>query len=394
MTQETPLPSAAPPVSPAPQRILSIDAYRGLTMLILASGGLALSRLEKVSGWEWLGDQFTHREWVGCTFWDLIQPSFMFLVGASMPFAFAIRQAQGTSVWGCWGHVLKRALVLILVGVVLDSVDKTIVTVQLIRVLQQIALAYIVAFAFLQGGWMGQAAGVVITLGLHTYLMLDYGWRQGTDPWAKDANLGTWLDQLFHQYTTGWGFPNLLVPPRGSYTVLNFLPSTATLLLGSLAATYIKANQGKTVGWHLALAGLALLAIGWGLSFPIPLVKRIWTASFGLFAAGWTVLALSFFHTLTEEWKWRSWAWPLAIAGMNSLFLYVAGELFRARMGQILKPWVYPLLGPTAVSLSPEQLAAGLKPSPLPEIALSFSVLLAFWGIALWLHSKKIHFKA
>ena len=31
----------------------------------------------------------------GCSFWDLIQPSFMFMVGVAMPFSYASRRAAG-----------------------------------------------------------------------------------------------------------------------------------------------------------------------------------------------------------------------------------------------------------------------------------------------------------
>ena len=64
-------------------------------MLMMVSAGMGTYELLKDPTWRPLADQFTHRDWVGCTFWDLIQPSFMFIVGAAMPFSFANRQAKG-----------------------------------------------------------------------------------------------------------------------------------------------------------------------------------------------------------------------------------------------------------------------------------------------------------
>src|SRR5262249_53411000 len=129
--------------------------------------------------WYWLADQLRHREWEGCTFWDLIQPSFMFIVGAAMPFAFALRESQGHS----WGrqlfHAVKRAGLLLLLGLFLDyyqrGVRRDLATladiwepVPLIRVLQQIAIGYLIAFPFLRLGPRIQAAMVVFLLAGHT----------------------------------------------------------------------------------------------------------------------------------------------------------------------------------------------------------------------------------
>src|SRR5215831_4177400 len=99
-----------PPV-PA-DRLVSLDAYRGFTMLAMASAGLGTAHLLNDPTWGGLADQLEHREWIGCTAWDLIQPSFMFIVGAAMPFSFAQRRQRGDS-WGRqFGHVLRRAFLL------------------------------------------------------------------------------------------------------------------------------------------------------------------------------------------------------------------------------------------------------------------------------------------
>src|SRR5262245_9005934 len=86
---------AAPPAS---ERLLSLDAYRGLIMLTLLAGGIFHS-LQGHPTWGWLAVQNEHVAWEGCVYWDLIQPSFMFMVGVAMPFALARRAARGDS-WG------------------------------------------------------------------------------------------------------------------------------------------------------------------------------------------------------------------------------------------------------------------------------------------------------
>src|SRR5947209_10223207 len=109
------------PDAPAPERLVSVDAYRGFVMLAMVSAGLGMQKLMNDPTWHWLADQFEHRPWEGCTFWDLIQPSFMFIVGVAMPFSFALRQARGAT----WGRRLVdaagRSLTPIAVGVLLAT---------------------------------------------------------------------------------------------------------------------------------------------------------------------------------------------------------------------------------------------------------------------------------
>ena len=73
---------------PQPARLVSLDAYRGAVMLLMASGGLGLLQatrnLDPGSPWKWIGMQVEHTEWVGATLWDFIQPAFMFMVGVAL----------------------------------------------------------------------------------------------------------------------------------------------------------------------------------------------------------------------------------------------------------------------------------------------------------------------
>ena len=94
-------------------RVMSIDAYRGFVMLAMASSGFGFSALAKPENLQKLAEsganpfpdwllkglayQFDHIAWAGCGFWDLIQPSFMFMVGVAMAFSYLKRQQEGQS---------------------------------------------------------------------------------------------------------------------------------------------------------------------------------------------------------------------------------------------------------------------------------------------------------
>ena len=105
--------------SPLVGRVNSVDFYRGLTMFLLAGESTLLYEhfLQCDSGiLHFLGTQFSHHEWHGMHFWDLIQPFFMFIVGVSIPFAVANRLKKGDSKKTITLHALKRSFLLLLFG--------------------------------------------------------------------------------------------------------------------------------------------------------------------------------------------------------------------------------------------------------------------------------------
>src|SRR5262245_51819980 len=104
------------------ERLVSLDAYRGFVMLAMASGGgAALAAIPDSPGGlsaadhirHFLAGQLDHVAWGGCAFWDLIQPSFMFMVGVAMPFSYASRKARGEGWSTMLSHALSRSLILV-----------------------------------------------------------------------------------------------------------------------------------------------------------------------------------------------------------------------------------------------------------------------------------------
>jgi len=117
----------------APARLVSMDAFRGLWIVLMVSSGLRIhGTVERLwtapewqhlrtPTWQWLAHHTDHAEWSGCTFWDLIQPSFMFTVGCALAFSIASRKARGHSFWRMLGHAIFRSLALIFLSIFLIS---------------------------------------------------------------------------------------------------------------------------------------------------------------------------------------------------------------------------------------------------------------------------------
>src|SRR5262249_44759914 len=88
-TDQTVAPASTNPAAGS-QRIVAIDALRGFDMFwILGGEGLfhALDRMDGGPVTSALAAQFTHKEWAGFAFYDLIFPLFVFIVGVSIVFS-------------------------------------------------------------------------------------------------------------------------------------------------------------------------------------------------------------------------------------------------------------------------------------------------------------------
>ena len=103
-----------------PQRVSSVDAYRGFVVFLMMAEVLRLGRVAEAfpesAFWAFLDLHQSHVPWVGCSLHDLIQPSFSFLVGVALPYSMASRASKHQSVTMMWVHTLRRSLILILLG--------------------------------------------------------------------------------------------------------------------------------------------------------------------------------------------------------------------------------------------------------------------------------------
>src|SRR5947207_13851506 len=133
-----------------PQRLASIDAYRGLVMFLMMAEVLRLSqvssKLPDSAFWKFLAFHQSHVPWAGCSLHDLIQPSFSFLVGVSLPFSIASRRARGQSSLWMTGHALWRAVVLVALGIFLRSIGLSQTNFTFEDTLTQIGLGYVPLF--------------------------------------------------------------------------------------------------------------------------------------------------------------------------------------------------------------------------------------------------------
>ena len=160
-------------VSTAPQtmvnpmkRLVSLDVVRGITiafMILVNNGG---------SG-KYSYSQLEHSAWNGWTLTDLVFPSFLFIAGISIVFSTESRLARGESKGALRLHVLKRSVILFLLGLVVNGFPLFhLGTLRIYGVLQRIAICFF--FASLLYLWNSRAwvAATTVVAALIGYWIL------------------------------------------------------------------------------------------------------------------------------------------------------------------------------------------------------------------------------
>ncbi len=398
---ETPKATAAELTPPAPIRLSSLDAYRGLVMFLMMAEVLSLCRVSSALGqsafWKFLCHHQSHVEWIGCSLHDLIQPSFSFLVGVALPFSLASRRARGQSGVRMTWHAAWRAVALILLGVFLRSIGRPQVYWTFEDTLSQIGLGYLFLFLLgfrpLRDQWIALAlllVGYWSAFALYPLPGAEFDYSKVSVPnnwahlmtgfaahWNKNSNLAwafdTWFLNLFAREK-----PFLF--NGGGYATLSFIPTLATMVLGLVGGEVLR---GQRQPWAkvrlLVLAGLIGLGAGaalGGLNI-CPVVKRIWTPSWALYSGGWCFLLLAGFYSLLDVWNHKAWALPLVVIGMNSIGAYCMAHLFEGFVSGSLDT----VFGANSFKVFGEAYAPLLHGT---------AVLLGLWLMLFWLYRRKI----
>src|SRR5262245_2961984 len=102
---------------PRSPRLISLDTFRGIVMVLMASDGIKLTEVARNFAenrvWQFFARQSDHVRWQGCTLWDLIMPAFIFMVGVSLPYSVASRRKRGQGTARLFAHAVWRSLVLV-----------------------------------------------------------------------------------------------------------------------------------------------------------------------------------------------------------------------------------------------------------------------------------------
>lgn len=382
-------------------RLTSLDTFRGVTMLFMASEILRIPEVARQfpdsAVARWMAANLDHVPWTGGGPWDLIQPAFMFMVGVALPFSIASRQARGDSFARMFRHSGFRAIVLIALGIFLRSQHRPQTYFTFEDVLTQIGLGYVFLFllawarprtqalaaaAILVGYWAWFAFYPLPPPGFDTTTVgVSADWPHQLSGfaahWNKNTNAAHWADV--------W-FLNLFPRERpfafnsGGYLTLNFVPSLGTMIFGLLAGGVLKGEgDGRTKVRRLAFWGVSGIVIGLviaGLGL-CPIVKRIWTPTWTLVSTGWVVVFLAGYYYVIDLQGHRRWAYPFLVVGTNSIAMYV---LVHVATDYLTRSWAIHL------GRTPFQVFGPV----FTPITIGAAVLAVFWLILAWMYRRGI----
>jgi predicted acyltransferase len=357
------------------QRLMCIDALRGFDMLWIIGGAEVAVTFSKASGISCLSgiEQHFDHAWGQFHFYDLIMPLFLFIVGVVMPFSFGKRSVKGDSKKKIYYHVLKRVVLLYILGLIasghLLTFDSTKIHLWT-DTLHAIAFGYLISSVLIletKLQWQ-----IVITAGL---LLLYWGVMalvpipgHGRGHFEPQLNLAIFVDNavLGHwQEGAGWTY------------ILSSMTFICSVMLGTFAGQIlISPARPKRKTGLLVIMGIALIIAGkiWGIWFPI--IHHLWTSSMVLYAGGISCLLLALFYLIIDIWGFRKWAFIFKVIGMNAITVYVATHLLDFR-----------LIGDVFVG--------GLSgwSGNWTEFIRSLASLSVIWLILYWMYSKKTFIK-
>jgi predicted acyltransferase len=330
-----------PALAPTPvQRLLSLDVVRGITIAFM----IMVNNNGGSGSWGFMN----HAKWNGLTPTDLVFPTFVFVVGASIVFAFDARLERGATRSQLAWHTLQRAGILFLLGIVVNGFPFfALEHLRIYGVLQRIAVCYLVVGLFyLWDRRVSSKVAVLVAALVGYWVLLRWVPVPGAGVPGRDIpfldpdlNLVAWLDRhlmpghLYENWTT-----HNLRDPEG---LLSDIPAIGTALLGLLAGMWLRGSKtvaAKSKG--LAAACVVLLASGYLWSVWFPLNKKLWTSSYVLVSAGWSLALLAAAYWAIEQRGWfrgrgRVWIWPWLVFGSNAIVAYMVSELLPGMLDNV-----------------------------------------------------------
>jgi predicted acyltransferase len=376
---------AKPPASSArsakPARLLSLDAFRGLTIL-------AMILVNNPGSW---GDQYwplAHAEWHGWTPTDLIFPFFLFIVGTALAYSLRrFRDGERIRPAVYW-RIVRRTALLMFLGWMPYLLLQTIGAVQgetfdlssmrLPGVLVRIAIVYFfTSLIVLHIPLRGQIVlGIILLIGYWALLALLPNFGEYERNLSHEGNVVGWVDRAVlgpdHMYSG-----DRVTDPEG---LLSTLPAVVTALLGYWTGLFIQ-RRGLNYEMVLVMLGCGAIcvqvALLWG--FALPINKKLWTSSYVLLSGGLAMQLLAGCLLKFDLWGWRRLARPFEVVGVNAIFVFVASGLLSIGLskwmiqGVTAKEWIYSQL-----------FTSWITDPKLASLAFALAMV-AFWWLVCWI---------
>jgi predicted acyltransferase len=418
-------------------RLISLDVFRGLTILLMTI-------VNNPGSWSTIYPPLQHAEWHGCTPTDLVFPFFVFIMGAAISFAMPTKTYDSTTfnkiftrslrmiclgiffnffssiqIFGLEGIplIIGRLLITALVGYALmgnfEAKLKTYLAVSIFIIYMILAYGGIEAYQSVRLPGVLQRIGIVYFIASLLYLkttqrtqlltaigiLLGYWGIMTLIPapgfeitnLEKGTNLAAWVDNFLlkgHMWESSKTWD-----PEG---VLSTIPAIATgiigLLIGQLLNSTLLKNQKIK---KIFLIGVILIVLGqiWDIVFPIN--KALWTSSYVLYTAGLATLILSVLYYLIDIADYKKGVKLFQIWGVNPMIVFFLSQIVPQSMAMVSLP--NPNIPAEQINLWDYLYVFKVLPffnNPMTA-SLVFALLYAgMWSILLaYFYKKKMYFK-
>jgi predicted acyltransferase len=363
------------------ERIVSVDALRGLAMFMILStqigGAPVFKTFAGLFGPGFVEATSGQLTWANqeVSVLNIPQSIFIFVVGLVIPYSLRSRLAC-TDKRIVVLHVFLRAAILFVLGMIAGGHLLNLDWNKFYfynNVLEYIAIGYLIcALLVLYSSPRVQQAVTAFLLLLvwGIYLFIPAPGGQG-DRYSQQMNIGIYLDQLIlgpHGH-----------PFKGYWTAaLNTIGQTSNMLLGVVIGHVLFSDRSKAQKAKvLLLSGLALWAAGLIWAFVFPSLRSNMTSSYVLQACGISTLLLALFFQLIDIWGYSKWAFFFIVFGANSIAIYMMAHLFK-----------FNLIGDIFVS--------GLCrffPPNVGSFIQAVAAMLVMWSIMYYLYCKRTFIK-
>ncbi|XAR69657.1 Heparan-alpha-glucosaminide N-acetyltransferase [Bertholletia excelsa] len=390
--------SLRPPERPKTKRVATLDAFRGLTvvlMILVDDAGGAYPRID-------------HSPWNGCTLADFVMPFFLFIVGVAIALALKKRPKVSAAV----KRIIIRTLKLLFWGILLqggyshapDDLAYGIDMKQIrwCGILQRIALVYLAValietfttklrptaldpghfsiFTAYRWQWIGGFIAFTIYM-VTTYALYVPDWSFGvthhhgreryTVKCGMRGHLGPACNAVGYVDRAVWGINHLYSSPvwrrlkactlsspsdgplrpdapswcRAPFEPEGLLSSVSAILSGTIGIHYghvlihFKGHSKRLKQWVSMALGLLAIAIVLHFTDAIPINKQLYSFSYVCFTAAAAGIVFSGFYILIDIWGLRTPFLIFEWIGMNAMLVFVmaAQGIFAA----FINGWYY-----------------------------------------------------